>query len=372
MEGEEPSAEGMGGPPPPPGEEPQGPPPPPGEEPQGPPPPPGEEPQGPPPPPGEEPQGPPPPPSEEPQGPPPPPGEEPQGPPPPPSEEPKGPPPPLGQEPQGPGEAPGGAVGGAEEEEDVEVTDSLTQTKHKPPGATRKKAAKRAALGYTVRPVVPARRAELVAVAKAMHRERFGKEVQELFHLEREAALQAMQTESRARVPCTVPSCRCPSFLFIPARPEDVGEFWLRRRVGFDPATWRATCRCRHSHEDHEPSAGRACRATGCRCVSFESNFLCAACDRRWEEHETFFETAETRRKGGRPYGEDYLPFAEMPELRDTVLMGQLGPCAAPQALPGERPGPSSNALPFPSPGRRSPPKQSGKRAGGPAPGSHQ
>lgn len=44
--------------------------------------------------------------------------------------------------------------------------------------------------------------------------------------------------------------------------------------------------------------------ALGCGCNSFESNFLCAACDRRWEEHETFFETEETRRRGGRPYGE--------------------------------------------------------------------
>nr|XP_032634674.1 protein FAM221B [Chelonoidis abingdonii] len=193
-------------------------------------------------------------------------------------------------------------------------------------------------VSYSVWPVVPARRAELVAVAKAMHRGRFGSEVQELFHLEREAALQAMQTglyvgwrcpeylwdcfrvgdlskcfcghllrehqvQTRAWVPCTMPSCKCQNFIFIPSRPEDVGEFWLRKRVGFDPSTWRATCRCKHSHEEHAPSASRACQAAGCWCVSFESNFLCAACDRRWEEHETFFETAEMRRKGGRPYG---------------------------------------------------------------------
>lgn len=44
--------------------------------------------------------------------------------------------------------------------------------------------------------------------------------------------------------------------------------------------------------------------ALGCCCNCFESNFLCAACDRRWEEHETFFETEETRRRGGRPHGE--------------------------------------------------------------------
>lgn len=37
--------------------------------------------------------------------------------------------------------------------------------------------------------------------------------------------------------------------------------------------------------------------------MAFASSFLCAACDRRWEEHETFFESEETRRRGGRPYG---------------------------------------------------------------------
>ncbi|XP_044877276.1 protein FAM221B [Mauremys mutica] len=335
------------GPSPPPGQEPSGPSPAPAEEPSGPSPPPGQEPSGPSPPPGQEPSGPSPAPAEEPSGPSPQPGQEPSGPSPPPGQEPSGPSPPPGQESLGPpcslAEAPAGAGVGADEQEDkeeVEVTDSHTQTKHKPQGGAKKKAAKKAAVGYSVRPVVPARRAELVAVAKAMHREQFSREVQELFHLEREAALKAMQTglyigwrcpeylwdcfrvgdlskcfcghllrehqvyvETCARVPCTVPSCKCQSFIFIPSRPEDVGEFWLRKRVGFDPSAWRATCRCKHSHEQHAPGASRACRATGCWCVSFESNFLCAACDRRWEEHETFFETAETRRKGGRPYG---------------------------------------------------------------------
>lgn len=45
-----------------------------------------------------------------------------------------------------------------------------------------------------MRAVVPAEKAELVSVAKAMHRERFGRTVQELFNLEREAALKAIKT----------------------------------------------------------------------------------------------------------------------------------------------------------------------------------
>lgn len=44
--------------------------------------------------------------------------------------------------------------------------------------------------------------------------------------------------------------------------------------------------------------------APGCWCNCFEPNFRCAACDWCWEEHETFFETEETRQRGGRPHGE--------------------------------------------------------------------
>uniref|UniRef100_A0A8C8RNW3 Family with sequence similarity 221 member B n=1 Tax=Pelusios castaneus TaxID=367368 RepID=A0A8C8RNW3_9SAUR len=331
MEGKEPSTEGMGGPSPQPAEDPLGLSPLPFQEPSGPSPQLAQEPSGSAPPLAQEPSGSAPPLAQEPSGSAPQLAQEPSGSAPPLAQEPSGPSPQLVQEPSGPpplpAEAPWGAVVGEdkqeeeEEEEEVEVSDTHTQTKRKPPG------------GYTARPIVPARRAELLAVAKAMHREHFGWDVQELFHLETEAALKAMQTglyigwrcpeylwdcfrvgdlsrcfcghllqehQTRAWMPCTVASCRCQSFLFIPSRPEDVGEFWLRKRVGFDPSSWRATCRCKHSHEEH-PCPPLPC--PGCWCVSFESSFLCAACDRRWEEHETFFETAEMRRKGGRPYG---------------------------------------------------------------------
>nr|XP_023400916.1 protein FAM221B [Loxodonta africana] len=258
--------------------------------------------------------------------------------------------------------------------------------------------------GYTVRPVVPAKQAELVEVPKAKHREQFGAQVNHLFQWEKHAALSAIQTglyigwrcphylwdcfrigdESKCfcghllkehqiisdiSVPCGVGQCRCLMFCFIPSRPEEVGEFWLTRRATFDPKAWRAQCRCKHSHEDHTATGSHPCRHYGCCCSCFESNFLCAACDRRWEEHETFFETKETRRRGGRPHGEgqpgtgdhskacsqadkkhshpqpsppelphthlfphtpflhwfpppgaDYVPFAEMPALREVIF----------------------------------------------------
>lgn len=42
---------------------------------------------------------------------------------------------------------------------------------------------------------------------------------------------------------------------------------------------------------------------TGCRCQLFESSFVCASCDRHWEQHETFFDTEDSRKKSGLPYG---------------------------------------------------------------------
>ncbi|XP_062984883.1 protein FAM221B [Elgaria multicarinata webbii] len=291
---------------------------------------------------------------------------------------------------------------GTEEVEETH-TDLSSISPQRTPGeqkkAKKKAVAKKGALSrshYTVRAVVPAEKAELLSVAKAMHRENFGKNVKDLFHLEKEAALRSMETglyigwrcpeylwdcfrvsdeskcfcghllklhqvyvERRATVPCTVPDCKCQGYMFIPSRPEEVGEFWLRRRTGFDPAAWRAKCRCKHTHEEHVPTGARACGARGCSCSGFTSNFLCAACDRRWEEHETFFESEETRRKGGRPCGEAYLPFAEMPELRNAVLTGRTEDHSAYQAL---QQGPAYQALPAPSGSRALPLPPSGPR----------
>lgn len=70
-------------------------------------------------------------------------------------------------------------------------------------------------------------------------------------------------SEKRATVPCTIPECKCQGFNFIPSYPEEVGEFWLRRRTGFDPTTWRAKCRCKHTHEEHVETGARACTMRG-------------------------------------------------------------------------------------------------------------
>ncbi|KAM9675706.1 protein FAM221B [Dama dama] len=273
-----------------------------------------------------------------------------------------------------------------EEEEGEKEMDATASNAHaaQPVHQLGKKKAKKGVSRYTIHPVVPAKQADLVDVAKAMHREKFGTQVNYLFQWEKDAALNAIQTglyigwrcphylwdcfrigdESKCfcghllrehqiisdiSVPCNVGQCRCLMFCFIPSRPEEVGEFWLKRRATFDPKAWRAQCRCKHSHEDHTATGSHSCRVKGCCCSCFESNFLCAACDRRWEEHETFFETEETRRRGGRPHGADYVPFAEMPTLREAVINNSDFEALQKQGLSGH---PSSHPSPpgLPSP----------------------
>ena len=234
--------------------------------------------------------------------------------------------------------------------------------------------------GYTVRPIVPASKAELLPVARAMNREDFAPRLKKLFDPEREAALEAIETGiyigwrcpefkhdcirvgkasrcfcghvlsehngyhgNSVSVPCR--ACECKAFAFVPARPEDVGEWWLPRRPSFDRAAWRAKCKCKHTHEQHCPTNSRRCRIKSCPCAGFNSAFVCAACDRHWGEHETVFESAEHRRVEGIPYGQHYLPFHEMPELRNVVLTGREDDnsmyeelASGPYAIPENRP----------------------------------
>ena len=57
----------------------------------------------------------------------------------------------------------------------------------------------------------------------------------------------------------------------------------------------------------------------GCGCRAFQSNFLCAACDKHWEQHETFFETERERKEKKLPYGDQYKPFNELAELKNVL-----------------------------------------------------
>ncbi|KAK3602350.1 hypothetical protein CHS0354_013343 [Potamilus streckersoni] len=212
--------------------------------------------------------------------------------------------------------------------------------------------------GYTVRKIEPAKNYDVESFARAMNPD-FAPRLKKLFDPETEAAVEAQKTGiyigwrcpefkhdcqrvnkmskcfcghllgehdkytgHSVRVPCKQMNCKCKAFAWIPSRAEDVGEFWMQRRRDFEPSTWRAKCRCKHTHEEHDPTGLRRCKSKGCGCGHFDSNFLCAACDKHWEDHETFFETEQMRVEKGLPVGEMYLPFAEMPHLRNIALTG--------------------------------------------------
>ncbi|XP_074052320.1 protein FAM221B isoform X1 [Macrotis lagotis] len=224
-----------------------------------------------------------------------------------------------------------------EEQYENGISDDHIQTSHR--NTRGKKMVKKSSPRYPLRPIAPADKPDVLAVAKAMHKEKYGSHMKQFFQWEKDAALKAIQSglyigwrcphylwdcyrignESKCfcghllsqhriisdiSVPCTKTACRCQMFCFIPSRPEEVGEFWLQKRSGFDPKAWRALCRCKHNHEEHLATGSHACRHRGCQCNFFQSNFLCAACDRRWEEHETFFESEEKRKQRGRTTGE--------------------------------------------------------------------
>jgi len=212
---------------------------------------------------------------------------------------------------------------------------------------------------YEIRKIEPAKKSELLSVAKAMHREKFSSRVQKLFSPETEAAQKALQTgiyigwripdqkwdcirvnehsicfcghkiyehrpyeKKSSKMSCMESNCSCTRFRFIPSRPEDIGAYWLLKRPSFDVSKWKVKCKCKHSHVEHKPTGIMNCLVKSCKCSQFRSDFLCVACDKHWEEHDTFFETEETRRVEGLPFGEAYLPFAELPSLRNMALTG--------------------------------------------------
>jgi hypothetical protein len=59
-----------------------------------------------------------------------------------------------------------------------------------------------------------------------------------------------------------------------------------------------------------------------CACSNFISNFLCAACNNHWEQHETFIERGSEREEQKLPTGEFYMPFAELPDMQQVIMTG--------------------------------------------------
>ncbi len=118
--------------------------------------------------------------------------------------------------------------------------------------------------------------------------------------------------KGRLDFPCG--ACTCKQYHFMFRRPEEQGLWWLVRRKGFDVGKWRATCKCKHNHEAHDPNTLK-CMAR-CGCYSFLSEFPCLVCDKNWEEHEVLVETREERLAAGKSVDEAYLPLAKNPEIQ--------------------------------------------------------
>mmetsp|Transcript_24009 Transcript_24009/g.54065 ORF Transcript_24009/g.54065 Transcript_24009/m.54065 type:complete len:358 (+) Transcript_24009:63-1136(+) len=124
-------------------------------------------------------------------------------------------------------------------------------------------------------------------------------------------------TKGRKELRPACSKCSCNGFRYIPRRPEEVGEWWLPRRKGFDVRVWRAKCKCGNSHEDHDPNtlAGRCSP-----CHSFQSAWECITCQGKWEDHESLWENEEERRLCGRPIGQAFMPLASTPDVQQMVL----------------------------------------------------
>ena len=139
--------------------------------------------------------------------------------------------------------------------------------------------------------------------------------------------------------------CKCKRFEYVPMRPEECGMWHLPRRKGFNVHAWRAPCKCKCGHDQHDPVT-RKCN--GCNnCRFYEPNYCCIGCDGRGDQHETVFETESERVMARLPVGEAYKPLSDSPQLMAQVLEGRKkkgstanggggGASAAPMASPEE------------------------------------
>ena len=103
--------------------------------------------------------------------------------------------------------------------------------------------------GYTMRPIIPASKAELLPVARAMHGDDFAPRVKKLFDPEREAAVDAIQ-----------------SGVYIGWRCQDFQHDCIR-------VSKSSKCFCGHLLSDHASYTGKSvmvpCRVTRCECKEF-------------------------------------------------------------------------------------------------------
>jgi len=124
-----------------------------------------------------------------------------------------------------------------------------------------------------------------------------------------------------SKYPCG--NCGCKTYKFMFQRPEEQGLWWLPRRKGFDIKKWKATCQCKHNHEAHSPNSLR-CKSK-CTCFSFQSDFPCIVCDKKWEEHDLLIETRSERVAQKKAVDDQYLPLAKNPDIQQELAKKMAG-----------------------------------------------
>merc|ERR1711874_728710 len=117
--------------------------------------------------------------------------------------------------------------------------------------------------------------------------------------------------------PCEEEGCKCENYKYMFRRPEEIGQYFLTRRKGFDVTEWRPLCKCKHPHAVHDPVRTK-CKE--CGCTKFIGNFACLSCDGKWEEHVTLYEDEDIRKELGKSSGEAFYPLADVPEIQLEFL----------------------------------------------------
>ncbi len=134
-------------------------------------------------------------------------------------------------------------------------------------------------------------------------------------------------------IPCR--RCICRTYKYMFRSPEELGLWWLPKRKDFNANTWRATCKCKHSHELHHPVTLK-CKMK-CGCPTFESEYPCLVCDKGWERHEVLVETRDERLAAGKSVDESYMPksatIASPLTEADDPALGLLTPIVATEEI---------------------------------------
>merc|ERR1711981_196068 len=83
-------------------------------------------------------------------------------------------------------------------------------------------------------------------------------------HLYAKHKLKILKNGRFGKNPCEEENCKCENYVYMFRRPEEIGQYFLTRRKGFDINEWRPLCGCKHPHAVHDPVKTK-CKECACR-----------------------------------------------------------------------------------------------------------